>query len=115
MSTLNRPTESLMATTRLRLDPKVRKAALLKVSLDLAAKHGIHHITRDMIAQAGDVSAGLVSQYLGTMDALRKLVMREAVKQRVVSVVAQGIADRDKVALKAPDDLKQQAIAYLAR
>jgi len=104
-----------MATTRLRLDPKVRKAALLKVSLDLAAKHGIHHITRDMIALAGDVSPGLVSQYLGTMDALRKLVMREAVKQQVVPVVAQGIANRDRATLKVSDELKQKALAYLAR
>lgn len=115
MSTANTTPDAAMATVRLRLDPKVRKAALLKCALDLAAKHGLHHITRDMIAAAGDVSPGLVSQYLGTMPKLRDLVMREAVKQRVLPVVALGLAEGNRYANKAPQDLKDAALASLRR
>lgn len=103
-----------MATVRLRLDPKVRKAALLKCAVDLCAKHGMHRVTREMIAKAGDVSPGLVSQYLGTMPKVLDAVMREAVKTEVLPIIAEGLASRNKIALRAPEELRDRALKSLA-
>lgn len=92
-----------------RLPPEAREALLIDTALKLAAKHGLSTLTRDQIAEAADVSPGLVSARLGTMVAMRRTVMRQAVARGDVKVVAQGIAMRDPHALKAPAELRAKA------
>lgn len=70
-------------------------------------------MTRDLIAAQANVSPGLVSLYLGTMTKLRRTVMREAVKRGMASIVAEGLAERDPQALKAPAELKSAAAEHL--
>lgn len=101
--------------TNKRLDPGVRTAELLQAALRVAADRGWRTMTRDCIAAAAGVSPGLVSARLGTMDALRRSVMRAAVKQRVVRVVAEGLAVGDAQARKAPEDLKREAAEHLCK
>lgn len=98
-----------------RLDPIVRTAELLRVALDVAEARGWRTMTRDCIAVAAGVSPALVSARLGTMDALRRSVMRAAVRGRVVPVVAEGLAVGDAQARKAPDDLKRLAADHLCK
>jgi|SRR6186713_266210 len=92
-----------------RLPPEARETLLIDTVLKLAAKHGLANLTRDQIADAASVSPGLVSARLGTMVAMRRTVMRQAVARGDVKVVAQGIAMRDPHALKAPPELRQKA------
>ena len=98
-----------------RLDPAVRTAELLTVALRVAATRGWRTMTREDIAAAAQCSAGLVSARLGTMDAMRRSVMRAAVRERVVRVVAEGLAIGDAQARKAPEDLKRLAADLLCR
>jgi AcrR family transcriptional regulator len=102
-------------TSNRRLDPAVRTAELLSVALEVASARGWRQMTRDCIAVAAGVSPALVSARLGTMDALRRSVMRAAVKQRVVSVVAEGLAVGDAQARKASDELKRLAADHLCK
>lgn len=102
-------------TTRLRLSPKERRARILVAALAQAAIHGYRNVTREQIARAADCSDNLVSSYLGTMPELRRDLMRHAIKGQLLDVIAQGIVCKDKIALKAPDDLKQKALAHVAR
>lgn len=97
-----------------RLDPKDRHRALIEHALVLATHAGVHRLTREQIAEAAGISPALVSHYLGTMGDMRRTIMRAAVKQRIVSVVARGIAVGDPFALRADDDLKRRAAAFLA-
>lgn len=94
--------------------PSDRTDALLTTALHLAARHGYHTLTREQIALAASVSPALVSARLGTMDAMRRSVMRAAVARGVVAVVAQGLAVRDKYAGKADKELRAAAAAYVA-
>lgn len=89
--------------------------ALLSAALKLAATKGYNRITRDEIAQAAGVSPALVSARLGTMDAMRRSVMRAAIRERVLAVVAQGIVARDKHALAADVELRRQAMEHACR
>lgn len=91
-----------------------RTRELLAVALRLAAAQGWQSVTREDIALAAGVSPALVSARLGTMDAMRRSVMRAAVAQRVVAVVAQGLALKDRQAMKADETLRRQAAAYIA-
>lgn len=93
--------------------PADRTRELLAVALNLAAAHGYRSLTRESIATAAGVSPALVSARLGTMDQLRRSVMRAAVAQRVVSVVAQGLAVRDRQAMRADESLRALAAAWV--
>lgn len=96
-------------TTRTRLDPKDRKAQVLEGAIAAAVKHGWLNFTRQHVADGAGVSAALVHHYLGDMPAIRKVVMRAAVKRGLARVVAEGMAVRDPVAMKASDEVKEAA------
>ena len=98
-----------------RSDPVDRTRELLGVALHLAAADGWRALTRESIAQAAGVSPGLVSARLGTMEALRRSVMRAAVRERVVAVVTQGLALRDRQAMKADETLRALAAAWVGQ
>lgn len=98
---------------RTRLDPGVRKAQLLEVALELAETVGYQRITREIIAFKAGVTPGRVSQCFNTMTKLKREVMRTAIARGNIIIVAQGLGDRDKQALKAPDALKRKAVDYL--
>ena len=96
-----------------RLSPKHRTSELLDAALALAGRTGWRGLTRDAIAAAAGVSPGLVSARLGTMDALRRSVMRAAVKRRVARVVAEGLMAGDRYAQQADDALRTEAALLL--
>jgi hypothetical protein len=83
-----------------------RREAIMTAALTVAAKVGY-------IATEADCSPGLVSAYLGTMPAMRRAVMRAAVARRVLAVVAQGLAMRDKHAMAAPEGVRAAAVRGL--
>ena len=98
-----------------RLDPVVRTAELLRTAVEVASVRGWRAMTRECVAVAAGVSPALVSARLGTMDALRRSVMRAAIRQQVVSIVAEGLAVGDPHARKAPDELKRLAADHLCK
>jgi AcrR family transcriptional regulator len=93
--------------------PELRTAQLIDVALALAATDGLRQLTRERIAQTAGVSPALVSARLGTMEQLRRSVMRAAVRQRVVPVVAEGLAVRDKHAQAADEELRALAAEWV--
>lgn len=99
---------------RKHLNAEARADELLEVAVRVAAERGWSKMTRACIAEAAQVSEGLVSARLGTMDALRRSVMRAAVKRRIVGIVAEGLALRDRHAAKADDDLRAEAARRLS-
>jgi AcrR family transcriptional regulator len=101
--------------TRIRMTPQERAQQVLEVAVKLATKRGLRQVTRGEIAEAADCSAGLVTKYLGGRQEMQTAIVKAAIKQRIVPIVATAIADRYPAALRAPEDLKAEAIAYLAR
>lgn len=101
--------------TRTRHAPADRSRELLAAALKLAARTGWRTMTREAVAEAAGVSPGLVSARLGTMDALRRSVMRQAVRERCVPVVAEGLVAGDKHARKADGALRAAAAAWVQR
>lgn len=97
-----------------RLPPSDRKAALLQTALHLAERGHYARITRESIATSAGVSPGLVSKYLGTMIAMRRLLMRHAVKVENLAVIGQGLSAGDKHATSASPALRSKAAARLA-
>lgn len=96
-----------------RLTHKVRKAELIAVALKVARIHGYTNMTRAQIAEEAKVTDSLVSKYWGTMHQVRRSVMRHAIISKDAVIVAQGLAVKDEIALKAPDELRRQAAVQL--
>lgn len=94
--------------------PQERKASILSCAMKVAETHGYHQMTREQVARAADVSPALVSHYLGTMVEMRRTVMRAACASRNLPIIAQGLALKDKHALKLPPDVRAAAGASLA-
>ena len=99
---------------RTRMDPEERKAALMAAALKLAAQHGYRNVTRVQLASYCDVSEALVSFHFGTMAQFRRALMRHAIHEGNCAVVLQGIADGNNQARKAPDGLREAALALRA-
>lgn len=96
------------------MNSKQRTTELLRHALTVAERDGWHCLTREAVAREANVSDGLVSARLGTMIELRRSVMRAAITQRALRVVAEGILARDKYALRAPDDVRLAAARLIS-
>jgi AcrR family transcriptional regulator len=93
---------------------RARHDEILDAALRVATLVGYNRMTRDDIALAAQCSPALVSEVLGTMPALRRCVMRQAVARGVLAVVAQGLALRDVYAMRAPESVRLAAARTLA-
>jgi len=97
-----------------RLKPVNRAGEILDAALVVAVTKGYNTMTRDDIALKAGCSIGLISLRWATMPALKRAVMREAVKNSVLPIIAQGIVARDALALNAPIKVRKLAVATLA-
>lgn len=93
---------------------KDRKAELLNAAVRLAERVGFANLRRDAIAAEAGVSFALVTARLGTMANVKRSVMREAIRQEKLGIIGQGLALSDSTARKAPDDLKDRAVQWIA-
>lgn len=100
-------------TATQRLKPKDRTAQLLDVAATLAIKDGWNSITRQQLADAAGVEPGTVSHRFGTMGEMRRSLMRHAIANEILPIIAQGVAVKDKHAMKAPEALRIKALASL--
>ena len=99
---------------KIRANPTLRRNQILNVALDLAKEIGYNKMTRDGIAERAGISMGLVTKYFKTMTQLRRAVIRAAIACEIPEIIAQGLANKDDHALKAPDKLKAKAIKLIA-
>lgn len=105
-----------MKHVRTRLAPDDRKAAILEAALHCAGIAPYHTVTREAIGARAGCAPGTVSHYFSTMTKLRRALMREAVARGLVSIVADGLAQRDPQAAKAaPETLRAARVALAAR
>lgn len=102
------------AVSKTRANPALRKDHILTVAVGMAKTEGYNKITRDKIAEGAGVSMGLVTRYFGTMNQLKTAIMRRAIKQGIAEIIAQGLANGDDHAKKAPAELKAEAATLLA-
>lgn len=93
-----------------KLEARARIAQILAAALEIAPKQGYSRLTRDDIAGRAKVPPSLITYHFGTMPELRRQIMREAVRVECLPVIAQGLACRDKHALKASEALRVRAL-----
>lgn len=98
---------------QVKLEARERIAQILRAALKVAPEKGYNRITRDDIAKEANIPPTLIPYHMGTMTELRRHIMREAIRIECLPVIAQGLALRDRHALKAPEELRRRAIQSL--
>jgi len=96
-----------------KLEARARIAQILAAALELAPSRGYASLTREDIAARAQVPPSLITYHFGTMPDLRRQIMREALRVECLPVIAQGLACRDRRALKAPEELRHRALESL--
>jgi AcrR family transcriptional regulator len=91
-----------------------RDGRILDAALRLAEADGYQWITREGVAAMAGVSPGTINNVFGTMRGLKRAVLTEAVKRRIIPIVAQGLGDRHAIVMDAPADVRTEAATYLA-
>lgn len=95
---------------RTRLAPDKRSQQILDTALKMAARDGLHEITRDGLADEANVSQGLITHYFENMDSLRSAIMVEAIKTENIPVVAEGVRYNYPEIHDMPGALKEKAV-----
>ncbi len=95
------------------MEKEARKASVLEAAIVVAEKIGFANMRTKDIAEQAQCGYGTVTLYWSTMGQLRRAVMRAAIQQRKLRIIAVGLATGDKDAKKAPDELKRAALATL--
>lgn len=98
-----------------RMAPADRREQILRAAVGMAKDTGFQKITRDGVAVRAGVAMGLVTRYFGTMGQLRRAVMRSAVKNGVIPVIAEGLAIGDPHAKKAGPELRAKVISFISQ
>lgn len=96
----------------MRLIPDKRRAAILIAAVQVATEGRWATLTRAEVAEAAGCSPALVTRYFpegGAVDCLRAQIMLIAGEQRILPIVAQGLAVNDPVALSFPLELRRAA------
>jgi AcrR family transcriptional regulator len=97
----------------MRLKPEIRKDEILAAAIQLTLRVGLNGLRRDAVAEEASVANGLVSRYFNTMTQLRHAVVRHAIHNEVLPIVAQALAAGDPEVRKASEDVKKKALATL--
>lgn len=90
------------------------KDKILAAAMQVANLKGYKAVTRNDVAGKADVAAGSVSYHFGDMKKLQTAMVARAIESGNLKVVAQALADRHPLALKAPDELRKRAALLLA-
>lgn len=90
-----------------------KKAAILVAAVQIAERYGFSRMPRSLVAEEAGCSETLVSFYFSTMARLKRDVMRAALREGRLKIIAEGLATGDIHAAKASPDLKQKALATL--
>lgn len=95
--------------------PDDRKNELLSEAIELSKEIGYSHITRDGIAERAGVSYGLVTRYFQSMDNLKRLVLKQAIHDEILEIIAQGLVLKDPLTKRLPSELKEKVLLYLSK
>lgn len=103
----------MLPTKRTRIMPDVRKSLILDKALLLAESKGYNNFSSIELGKACECGHSLIFHHFASMSALRKELMFKAIEDSNLTVIGQGLANKDEIALSAPDALKRKALKAL--
>lgn len=98
---------------RLKLTPRVRCELILVAALKLASQPGgWNKLTLAAVAAEAHCTHGLICKYFGSVAALRRKLVRVAIRQENFDVLTQALIANDPEANRMKPLLRQKAFAH---
>ena len=96
--------------TQIRLTAEERKAEFIEVGIKFAEKNHYLTVRAQDVVDKLRVSNGLLQNYFSNIDTFRKAVLRKAVKDGNLKIIAQAMGASDPLVKRAPGYLKEAAL-----
>ena len=90
-----------------------RRQNLLQAARQICERDGLQALSVTAVGKKSGISQSAVSQHFTTRQQMTRALMRAAIENEWLIVIAQGVSCRDPDALKAPDELKKAALSHL--
>lgn len=90
------------------------KLKILNTAVRMTTANPTEKLIRDDVAKAAGVSTGLISYHFGSIAELRKEVMREAVRGKILSILAYGLMSKNPIAMSMSSKLRKQVAKCIA-
>ncbi len=100
-------------TKKTRMQPKERAESIIKASIEMAIKDGYRQLKRDAVAEAAGVAYSMVNYVFSDIRTLQDEVLRYAIENDIIAIVAQGLVNNDPIAKGAPEAVKARAVESL--
>lgn len=100
-------------TKRTRMKPDDRREQLLAAALDEAEEVGYNFVRRDDIGARVGCTGSLLCRYYKTMPQLRRAIVRAAIRQRRLAIIAEALAAKSPLVSDIPEELRAAALATL--
>jgi len=91
------------------------KAAILGAAVTIARRNGLFKFSRIDVAEEAEVGESTVSYHFGTMKDLRTAIVQYAVKNEILSILADARASRESVGVPMSEELRNKVAAHIAR
>lgn len=101
--------KKLFPVVKGRVHKNIRRDYILEAAICEAEITGYKIMTLGDVARAASVSRSTVSFHFQNLESLRMEVMRVAIKDENLKIIAQGLINNDVCALRAPLKLKKRA------
>lgn len=99
---------------RIRLTLRKRRESIVVAAVHLASTPGgWSRLTRFAIAERAGCSTGCVSLHLGSMDAIRAMLVRVSIKQENFDILIQALSAGHPAAERIKPMLRQKALSHL--
>lgn len=91
-----------------------RDERIINAAVSLAKINGYQWITRDEVARVAGVGTGTINSAYGGMVELKRAVLRHAVENEIVEIIAQGLADKHPIVAGISDELRSRVAVHIA-
>ena len=92
---------------------------ILDVAVDIARARGLPCITRLEVARRADAAPATINYHFQSMEGLRNAVIEQAIQypdfQDNLRIIAEALAQRHQLALRAPDALRKRAAQHILK
>lgn len=104
----------IVQVNKTKVNPRLRKKQIINIAIDIAREKGLNNLSRSELSNRAKCSPALIHSHFGTMNQLKRQIMRAAIQQEIIEIIAEGLGNNDPQACKAPAELKGKAIDLIA-
>ncbi len=91
------------------------KERIFDAAYAMAVRDGFNSLTRDSIAAEAGTAKGAINHHFGTVSTLRDEVVKRAISEKQLSILAQALTRGNAVAMTATKKLQIEALTSVAK